>query len=122
MVYILLSAKRRAYFCKSIAIEMGGVSRYFSKVSGSGVALTLLSQTCTFFTIPHLCKARRSAAVEFCPETARGSRHEKCLEISGENSLHSSCSGSDDVPSNSSLQKRSTPDNEAYIFWEVRKN
>ena len=25
------------------AIEMGGVSRYFSKVSGSGVALTLLS-------------------------------------------------------------------------------
>ena len=29
----LLSAKRRAYFCKSIAIEMGGASRYFSKVS-----------------------------------------------------------------------------------------
>ena len=26
-----------AYFCRSIAIEMGGVSRYFSKVSGSGV-------------------------------------------------------------------------------------
>ena len=25
------------------AIEMGGVSRYFSKVSGSGVALTLLN-------------------------------------------------------------------------------
>ena len=25
------------------AIEMGGVSRYFSKVSGSGVDLTLLS-------------------------------------------------------------------------------
>ena len=41
-IYILLSAKRRAYFCKSIAIEMGGVSRYFSKVSGSGVDLTLL--------------------------------------------------------------------------------
>ena len=34
MVHILFSAKRRAYFCKSIAIEMGGVSRYFSKVSG----------------------------------------------------------------------------------------
>ena len=40
-MYILLSAKRRAYFCKSIAIEMGGVSRYFSKVSGSGADLTL---------------------------------------------------------------------------------
>ena len=36
------SAKRRAYFCKSIVIEMGGVSRFFSKVSGSGVDLTLL--------------------------------------------------------------------------------
>ena len=43
MVYILLSAKRRACFCKSIAIEMGGVSRYFSKVSGSGVDLILLT-------------------------------------------------------------------------------
>ena len=32
---VLISAKRRAYFCKSIASEMGGVSRYFSKVSGS---------------------------------------------------------------------------------------
>ena len=41
-VCILLSAKGRAYFCKSIAIEMGRVSRYFSKVSGSGVDLTLL--------------------------------------------------------------------------------
>ena len=30
-------AKRAAYFCKSTQIEMGGVSRYFSKVSGSGV-------------------------------------------------------------------------------------
>ena len=28
--------------CNSIAIEMGGVSRYFSKVSGSGVDSTLL--------------------------------------------------------------------------------
>ena len=43
MVYILLSAKKRAYFCKSIAIEMGGVSQYFSDVSGSGVNLTLLN-------------------------------------------------------------------------------
>ena len=32
----------------------------------------------------HLCKACRSAAVEFSPETARGSRHGKCREISGE--------------------------------------
>ena len=43
MVYILLSVKRRAYFCKSIAIEMGGVSRYFSKALGSGVDVTLLN-------------------------------------------------------------------------------
>ena len=42
VVYILLSAKTRAYFCKSIVIEMGGVSRYFSKALGSGVDLTLL--------------------------------------------------------------------------------
>ena len=40
---MLLSATKRAYFCKSIAIEMGGVSRYFSKVSGSGVDVTLLN-------------------------------------------------------------------------------
>ena len=48
MVYTLLSAKKRAYFCKSIAIEMGGVSRYFSKVLGSGVGVTLLmiGETC----------------------------------------------------------------------------
>ena len=39
---VLLSAERRAYFCKSIAIEMGGVSRYSSGVSVSGVDLTLL--------------------------------------------------------------------------------
>ena len=43
VVYILLSAKKRAYFCKSMAIEMGGVSRYFSKVSGSGVDVILLN-------------------------------------------------------------------------------
>ena len=39
---ILLSAKRRAYFCKSVAMAMGGVLRYFSKESGSGIDLTLL--------------------------------------------------------------------------------
>ena len=32
----------------------------------------------------HLCKPCRSAAVKFSPETARGRRHEKCREISGE--------------------------------------
>ena len=36
--------QEEAYFCKSIAIEMGGVSRYFSKVSGSGVDFALLIQ------------------------------------------------------------------------------
>ena len=35
-VYTLLSAKRRAYSCKSIAIEMGGMSQFFSRVQGSG--------------------------------------------------------------------------------------
>ena len=45
VVYIVLSAKRRAYFSQNIAIEMGGVSRYFSKVSGSGVDLTLLKNS-----------------------------------------------------------------------------
>ena len=34
--------QEEAYFCRSIAIQMGGVSQYFSKVSGSGVDLTLL--------------------------------------------------------------------------------
>ena len=48
-VYILLSAKGRAYFCKSIAIEIGGVSRYFSKVSGSGVDSILRKIVVTFF-------------------------------------------------------------------------
>ena len=42
VVHILLAATRRTYFCKSIAIEMGGVSPYFSKVSGSGLDSTLL--------------------------------------------------------------------------------
>ena len=34
MVYILLSVRWRAYFCRSIAVEVGGVSRYFSKDIG----------------------------------------------------------------------------------------
>ena len=42
MVYILLSATGRAYFYRSIAIKIGDVSRYFSKISGSGVDVTLL--------------------------------------------------------------------------------
>ena len=42
-VYITF-CQERAYFCKPIAIEMGGVSRYFSKVSGSGVDVTLLKK------------------------------------------------------------------------------
>ena len=42
-VEILLSAKSRAYFCKSMVIEMGDVSRPFSKVSGSRVDLILLN-------------------------------------------------------------------------------
>ena len=36
------STKKRTDFCNSIAIEMGGVSRHFSKVSGSGVNVTFL--------------------------------------------------------------------------------
>ena len=34
VVYVRLSAKRVAYFYKSIAIEMGGVSRCFSQNIG----------------------------------------------------------------------------------------
>ena len=64
VVYILLSAKRRAYFCKSIAIELGGVPRYFSKVSGSGVDLTLLRKT----PPPQLStdRRRRQERPKFC--------------------------------------------------------
>ena len=43
VVYTALCQRQGAYFCKSIAIEMGGVSRYFSKIWGSGVELILLS-------------------------------------------------------------------------------
>ena len=34
--------KEGIFLAESIAMEMGGVSRYFSEVSGSGVDLTLL--------------------------------------------------------------------------------
>ena len=44
VVYFLVSAKMRAYIGKGIVIEMGGVSRYFSKVSESGVDATLLNE------------------------------------------------------------------------------
>ena len=43
VVYILISAKRKAYFCKNIAIEVGGISRCFSKVSGSRVDSPVLN-------------------------------------------------------------------------------
>ena len=42
--------------CKSIAIEMGGASRYLSKVSGSGVDSTLLINV-------HLAKLLKSTLV-----------------------------------------------------------
>ena len=42
MVYIVLSAKRRAYFCQSIAIQMGGGVAILLKASGSGVDWILL--------------------------------------------------------------------------------
>ena len=41
-MYILHSAKRRACSCKSIALQMGGDLRYFSRVLGLGVDLVLL--------------------------------------------------------------------------------
>ena len=47
----------RAYFCKSIAIEMGGVSRHFSRISGSGVDVTLLT---TFNSIHTRCIVKTS--------------------------------------------------------------
>ena len=60
VVYIRLSSKKRAYFCKSIAIEMGSVSRYFTKIWGWGVGVTLLSRkwdvarTQLHLTLPYL--------------------------------------------------------------------
>ena len=38
---MLPTAKRWAYFCKNIATELRGVSRYCSEVLGSGVDLIL---------------------------------------------------------------------------------
>ena len=74
MAYILLSVKKKAYVCKSIAIEMGGVSRYFSKVSGSGVDSryfskvsesgvdsTLLNRRTTLRSVLHVKEFERQA-------------------------------------------------------------
>ena len=91
VVYVRPSAKRRAYFCKNIAIETGGVSRYFSKALGSGVDLILLKwflvprkhspscasnnakscvlfQVCIFLKKPrvHKCFSRKSGAGNGC--------------------------------------------------------
>ena len=52
VVYLLISANGRAYFCKSIAIEMGGVSRHFSRISGSGVNVTLLNPSLEVGSVP----------------------------------------------------------------------
>ena len=41
VIHMLLSAKTRAYVCKSVAIKMGGVLRYFSTASGSVIDLSL---------------------------------------------------------------------------------
>ena len=41
-VYATFCQEEGILLHKSIAIEMGGVSRYFSKISGSGVDVTLL--------------------------------------------------------------------------------
>ena len=42
-VCALRPAQEKGYFCKSIAIQMGGASRCFSEVSWSGVDTTLLN-------------------------------------------------------------------------------
>ena len=50
VVYMLLSAKRRASFCKSIAIEMGGVSRYsFKSIGVRGQCDSPEKSPCSFF-------------------------------------------------------------------------
>ena len=41
-VYTLIPTKRRAYFCRSIAMQMGAASRHFSKLPWWGVDVTLL--------------------------------------------------------------------------------
>ena len=74
VVYVLLSATRRAYFCKGIAIEMGGVSRYFSKVSESGVDLILLSLVYILFFLPlYLTCAITGACLSWLGHTKRTS-------------------------------------------------
>ena len=47
LVYILFSSQKGAYFYKSIEVEMGGVSRYFSEVWGSGVDFSGPKKTMT---------------------------------------------------------------------------
>ena len=85
VVCILLSAKRRAYFCRSIAIEMGGVSRYFSKVSGSGVDWTLLYYGEEENTAVY--KLFRKVRANFCPlpcdmsQEPNGNRSEKHVQM-----------------------------------------
>ena len=63
-VYTTLCQKG-AYLCQSIAIEMGGVSRYFSKVSGSGVDVTLL--TCVL-SVPNALGKRKAHKVNRNPQ------------------------------------------------------
>ena len=41
VVYTGLPTSTRAYFCKSVVIQVGGASQCFSKVSLSGVDVTL---------------------------------------------------------------------------------
>ena len=54
------------------AIEMGGVSRYFSKVSGSGVALTLLKERRVPVCPGHrLCRKSFMFIGFFLPENLR---------------------------------------------------
>ena len=54
-VYTTFCQKKKAYLCKNIAIKMGGVSRYFSQVSGSGVDLTLTNLIVQFGPAILLC-------------------------------------------------------------------
>ena len=49
------------------------------------IDLVVVVEQRSFFNLNyHLCKACRSAAVKFCPETARKKGHGICREISGE--------------------------------------
>ena len=76
-VYLLLSSTRRAFSCKSIAIEMGGASRYFAEVSESGVDLTLL-----IFRVPLSIKGSISWVAKF-----KGDKNSEC-KLSTEWSRH----------------------------------